>query len=179
VAAELVAFLSPSDLRAESSLGYEPGMSSVKPAGAKVYGVTLQKDTSGNKGAASYTGTFVIPGSLTMATGLTFAVALSDDGSSAADLGKNVRIGVTTKVLAANATLDMDAGGGVETKATITLSSTSLGVALGTIAIATANLGTAAVVGALLAVRVRRIGDDALDTCAGRVMLTGLSVANT
>lgn len=182
MANELVATLYPFDLLSERSMGHDPTASIAAYTGSvagKLRGLSLPKVTVGTAAAAAgFTFVTTIPGSLTMSTGLTFAFVVSDDGSSAADLGTVVRLGVTVKRLINDETIDIDTAGGTEQTVDVTLSSTTGGVAVATLAVANANLDSAAV-GNAIAVRVRRVGTASQDTCAGRVLLYGVHVKNT
>jgi hypothetical protein len=186
---ELVAALRPTDLQRETDFGNDwstalvltPGESEQTGAAGDIRGVGLNKyKTATNLVKLGYTSLFRIPANLTMGTGLTFKVYLTDDGKNSLDLGAKCYVGITTKRMAADATVNVDSGGGTETLASVTLSSTSGGIAIGSIAIVTANLGTSVVVGDLLLVRIRRKGTDATnDTAPGRVILLGIEVQNT
>ncbi len=173
MAAELVADLNIGNAFKETSVGYNPWSRAV-PAG-DLCGIRLHKlDTCG------YIWTFTIPGSLTMGTGLTltFTVVLPDTPDFAADVGKVVRLGVTAKRLADGETTDIDTAAATEQTKDITLDATAGKVDVSTLAIANANLDSAAV-GDRIALRVRRIGSHANDTAAGSVVLLGIGVANT
>lgn len=174
MASEFVAALQPADLQRESSMGHEPGLQLVAAPGGDLRGASLPKLAS-----QGYTCGLVIPGSLTMGTGLTFKLPITDDGSDAADLGKVVRLGVTVKLIASGAdTEDLDAAAGAEQTVDVTLDSNSGEVVIGSLAIAAANLDSA-VVGSLIAVRVRRVATASQDTCNGRVVLLGVYIFNT
>jgi hypothetical protein len=182
MAGELVAQLDPGSFYRESSTGYDLVLTSALTGTMR--GVSLQKI---NPGSASGTpavpweyldAIFTIPGNLTMATGLTFFLQVCDDGANAADLGLVVKFGISVKRLNANATTDLSTGAGTEQTGTVTLSSTTGGIAIFTLAIANANLNSAAV-GDAIGVRIRRMGADAADTCNGRIVLVGGHVKNT
>ncbi len=120
-----------------------------------------------------------IPGSLTVGTGLTFTAMITDDGVDADDLGKVVRLGVTVKRLVSGTdNTDLDSGASAEATVDITLDATSGEVKSGTAAIANAALDSIAA-GDVFAVRVRRIGSHANDTCKGRAILLVVGVKNT
>jgi hypothetical protein len=182
MAGELVAQLDPGSFNREQSVGYDLVASSGLTGTMR--GVSLQKI---NPGSASGTpavqweyldACFTIPGNLTMATGLTFFLQITDDGSDATDLGKVAKFGIAVKRLNANATTDLSTGGGTEQTGTVTLSSSTGGIAILTLAIANANLNSAAV-GDAVGVRIRRMGGDAADTCNGRIILVAGHVKNT
>lgn len=188
MASELVASLGPRDFDRETDLGNEAGLVMVLSPGEGNPGATLQCDIRalplpkyqrGNLVSYGYTTAFRIPANLTMGTGLTFKFYLSDDGQNSADLGKVVKVGLTLKRMAADATWTLESGAATEVTATITLSSTASGVAIGSVAIANASLPASAAVGDLLLMRVRRIGSDPADTCQGRALLYRAEVQNT
>lgn len=188
MASELVASLGPLDFQRETDLGNDPsvvvclspgeGNPGGSPAG-DIRGLSLPKYVRGSLTAYGYTTAFRIPGNLTMGTGLTFKIYVSDDGQNAIDLGTVIVLGVTLKRLAANATLDVDTGGATEQTVNITLSSTSAGVAIGSLAIASANLPTSLAVGDLVLMRIRRVGTSTSDTCPGRALCYRVEVQNT
>jgi hypothetical protein len=193
MASETVASLGPLDFLRETDLGNDmsvslvlapgeassqPGTSGV-PAG-DIRGLSLPKYKTSGQQAYGYTATFRIPANLTMGTGLTFKVYLTDDGSNSVDLGKNISFGITLKRLAANATDDVDVSAAAEVITACTLSSGTAGVSITSIAIATASLPTSTAVGDLLLIRVRRKGSDSTnDTCSGRVILLRVEAQNT
>lgn len=125
----------------------------------------LKSDTKG------YAGSLVIPANLTMGTGLTFKALLVDDGKNAADLGLVVRLGFTVKKIAPGTdTLDIAVSAGTEQTVDVTLNATAGVAVAATLAIAAANLDSAAV-GDRVLVRIRRVGTASQDTCLGEVML--------
>jgi hypothetical protein len=175
---ELVASLRPVDLQREAPLGNSPAVTLVDSSG-DVRGVSLPKYVTSAQRSYGYTALVRIPANLTMGTGLTFKFYLTDDGSNANDPGKKCYIGVTVKRMAADETFDVDTGAGTEQLVSVTLSSTAGGVAIGSLAIANANLDSAAV-GDLVLIRIRRKGTDTTnDTCQGRVILMGAEIQNT
>jgi hypothetical protein len=172
MALEFVSDLRPRDFYRETSMGYAPDMAYA--SSADLGGLPLPKLSD-----QGYVALFETPGANTQGTGLTFKVALVDDGSSAADLGKVVRIGITVKLIATGAdTLDLDTSAATETATDITLDATSGEVVVSAIAIANAALDSV-VVNRIAAIRIRRIGSHANDTCNGRVILLGCFVRNT
>jgi hypothetical protein len=173
MAAELVADLNIGNAYKETAVGYNPWARAV--ALGDMCGLRLHKTD-----ANGYVWTFTIPGSLTMATGLTltFTTCLQDVPDFAADVGKVVRLGVTFKRLADGETTDIDTAAATEQTKDITLDATAGKVDVATLAVAAANLDSA-VVGDRVAVRVRRIGSHANDTAQGSIVLLGIGVANT
>jgi hypothetical protein len=122
---------------------------------------------------------FIIPANLTMATGLTFKLPITDDGTNAGDLGKVVRIGVAAKLIVSGTdNTDIDVGGATEQTVDVTLSATSGVIVTGSLAIALANLDAAAV-GGLVMVRVRGVGDASQFTAQGPIILIDPYVLNT
>lgn len=124
-----------------------------------------------------YSGVIQIPSGV-LTTGLTFNFATVDDGTNADDLGKVVRFGITPKRLIDAETADLDASAATETTLDVTLESTSGNVTVNTSAIANAALDSTAVSN-LMAVRIRRIGSHANDTCQGRVIVLAIGVMGT
>lgn len=187
MAGEYVALLGPDDFQRETDLGNDasvslvlaPGESSQTGASGDIRGLSLPRYKTSGQAAYGYTALFRIPANLTLTTGLTFDVYLSDDGKNSLDLGKAVEIGLTLKRLAAGATLDADSGAAAEVTAAVTLASASGEVAIGTVAIANAALPAGVAVGDLLLVRLRRVGTSSGDTCPGRAILYALAVQNT
>ena len=168
MASEAVA--SSLQLSRENAMGHDP-------ASCRVYSNDLCGLSLPKLATQGYVGLFTIPTG-TLTTGLTFKMLLTDNGTNTNDLGKVVRLGVTVKYLSANETTDLDTGAGTEQTVDVTLSSTANGVAVGSLAIANANLDSAVVAGTV-AIRVRRIGDHANDTCNGRVILLHAGVLAT
>lgn len=118
-----------------------------------------------------YTTTLFIPtGSLT--TGLTFLGLLTDDGRTPGDLGRVVRLGITVKRLVSGENADLDAAAGTEQTVDVTLQATSGNLTAFTLAIANANLDSAAVLN-VIGIRIRRIASATQDTAQGRVLLVG------
>ena len=184
---ELVAALGPNDFQRETAAGTDPelvlvnadGGSNDAPATGAYRGVSLPKFKQSNNIKYGYLAAFRIPDNLTMGTGLTFKIYLTDDGQNSADLGKVVQVGVTVKDLTTSAaTNSIDTAGGTEETVNITLSSTSQAVGIGSLAITTANM-TSPNVGDLVLIRVRRIGTATADTCLGRAILLRVEVQNT
>jgi hypothetical protein len=185
MASESVASLGPLDFQRETDWGGDVSTQlvsgsgeSAQPAGPDIRGLSLPKYVLSGRGSYGYTATFRIPANLTLATGLTFKVYLTDDGANARDLGSIVVIGLTIKRLAANANLDVDSGA-AEVTANATLSSTPGGVSIPSIAIANAALPASTAVGDLLLMRIRRVGSSVSDTAPGRAVLHRVEVQNT
>ena len=169
MASEFVSYYTAGTLCRESAIGHDPNLVAVRSGDA--VGVALPKLT--NQG---YTFISQIPGSLTVATGLTFTVGLTDDGVDASDLGKVVRLGFTIKRIVNDETFDIDASAATEVTLDVTLSSTTGAAAVSTKAITLLD-STAA--GELFMIRVRRLSTATQDTANGRVILMFLSVKNT
>lgn len=133
----------------------------------------LKSDTQG------FTAITAINAEHTMGTGLTLSIGVLDDGGDADDLGKVVRLGVTVKTLATGAdTLAIGTSAATEQTVDVTLDATSGEIVLAALAIANANLDSAAV-GSTILVRVRRIGTASQDTCQGTAVMTHLYIRNT
>lgn len=172
MALEFVDILRPRDFSRETEMGYAPGMTHA-PSG-DLSGLPLPKLAD-----QGYVCVSNIPGSLTVGTGLTLKVLLVDDGKSAHDLGKVVRIGITPKRLVGGAdTFDLDTNAATETTVDVTLDATSGECVVGTATIANAALDSL-LVNYLFGLRVRRIGNHANDTCQGRVILMCITISNT
>lgn len=173
MANEDVQHLRPRDFVRESTTGNDGSLSLA--ATGDMMGLVFPK--LANQG---YTSSFVVPAELTMATGLTFLIFVTDDGTNAADLGKVARFGITVKrIVSGTDSTDIDTGAATEATVDITLSSTSGVVVAGSIAIAAAALDSI-VVGNYALIRVRRIADHANDTCNGRVLSPlGVYIKNT
>ncbi len=169
MATETVEVLHPRDWHRESSMGEDASLNQV--ASNDVFGLALPKLTGG------YTATCFLAANLNMATGLTFMVATVDDGKSAADLGKVVRIGITVKrLVSAGTTFDLDADSSTEVATDITNDATAGEVVVTSIALTALD---SLAVGEAFAVRIRRIGDHANDTCQGRVIMPLVAIKNT
>jgi hypothetical protein len=166
----LEAVASGVSLARENAMGTDPA--ACRMASGDLVGVSLNKLTG-----QGYTTMLTIPAG-TLTTGVTFRLLLTDDGTNSLDLGKVVRLGLTVKYLSANSTTNLDTAAGDEKTVDVTLSTTAGGVAVGSLAIANADLDSA-VVGGTIAVRVRRIGDHANDTCNGRVVLLHVAALAT
>ena len=184
MAGEFIASLGVNDMLCEKSMGYDSGISSVLGYGMKIRGNGFPRTTT-KGGNASYTGTFFVPNSITLATTTNFLIHVTDDGTNSADLGTNVYFGVTTKPLSSTAvTLDMDATAdnhlGTEVTGSGTLSTASGGVVVVTVAVssATGTIGSGATSGIAFGLRVRRMGEVAVDTCTGRVIVPLIVVKN-
>jgi hypothetical protein len=180
MATELVASIGPRDFQRETSMGTDDSVVLMQPVGVDdIRGVSLPKFKTNNFVNNGYISSFRIPANLTMGTGLTFKVYVTDDRANSVDVGTKVYVGIVVKRLSADETFDIDASAGTEVLASITLSSTAGGIAIGSIAIVNASLDSA-VVGDLVLMRIRRKGTDATnDTCPGRVVLMRVEVQNT
>jgi hypothetical protein len=183
MAGELITQIDPGALYRESTGGYDLVGQSVLVGTMR--GVSLQKVNPGSASGTPavaweyYNFTFFIPTNLTITTGLTFYFQITDDGSDPADLGKVVKLGVTAKKISTGtATPDLSTGAGAEQTQTVTLSSTTQQIVQWSLAVANANLNSAGA-GDAVAIRIRRMGADAADTCNGRVVLLNGHVKNT
>jgi hypothetical protein len=182
MAGELVAQFNASDLYRETSLGYDTTFQTCiyQTANGASRGVSLQKLIQSQL-TEYYNGMFIVPAAAALGTGLTFRLVVTDDGQNAADLGLVVRLGITpfnlTTALSV-ADWSLAASKGTETLANVTLGATTGLPVIGSIAIANASLASLAV-GNVLGIRIRRVGDNAADTCANRVMLLGGIITNT
>lgn len=164
-----VDLLRPADFQREMGIGYDATLSMVQTN--DLWGLELLKKDNHGYIAVSY-----IPGSLTVGTGLDFIIMVTDDGQSTLDLGKVINVGVTVKQLVNNQTTNIDTAGVAEVAADITLSATSGGVAIATIALTDLD-ATAAGEGFMI--RIRRVATAATETCDGRVILLGVVINNT
>jgi hypothetical protein len=177
MAGELITQFGPQDLYRETSLGYSLPAQTVLVG--NVRGVSFQKLIQSQL-KEYYNLTVVVPAAAALATGITIVLQIVDDGQSSADLGLVARFGIQAANLSASGALvDFSSGlGAAEVAGNVTLSATSLNPVLLSIAIANANLNSLAV-GNILGLRIRRIGDNAADTCANRVACLGGFVKNT
>ena len=170
------------DLYRESSVGYDTKNQTAiyQTANGASRGLTMQKFISAQL-TEWYNAIWYVPAGIALATGLTFKLVFTDDGLSAADLGTVIRIGVTPFNLStALSVIDwsLAASKGTETFVSLTLGATSGLPVTGSIAIVTANLASLAA-GSIFGMRIRRVGDNAADTCPGRVLLLGGQVNDT
>jgi hypothetical protein len=171
-----------SDLYRESSIGYDTRMQTAvyQTANGASRGLSMQKFISAQL-TEWYNGIWYVPAGIALATGLTFKLIFTDDGLSAADLGTVVRIGVTPfNFTTALSVVDwsLAASHGTETFLSLTLGATTGLPVIGSIAIVTANLASLAA-GSVFGMRIRRVGDNAADTCPGRVLLLGGQINDT
>ena len=179
----VVATFDASDLYRETSTGYDTVNQSaphITSNGAS-RGISLNKFFIAGQLTEYYNWIGYIPLNVTITTGLTWKMMITDDGTNSADLGLAVRLEVTPYNLSASgAIVDWSVSGskGTVTAANVTLSSTSGGVATCSIAIVAANLASLAS-GNWFGFRIRRVGDNAADTCLGRVLLMGGLVYDT
>jgi hypothetical protein len=102
-------------------------------------------------------------------------LALTDDGSDSADLGKVLVVGVTIKLIADGETLAIGTSGGTEVTASVTLDATTKKVELNTIASVGIDSMTEPTTGLI---RVRRIGSNASDTLRGTALLHHVAIIN-
>jgi hypothetical protein len=183
MASEFVAFLQPNDFNRETDMGREPALNLAFNPINDLPGLSLPKYARGNLVAYGYTTTFRIPANLTLGTGLTFKVYLSDDGQNAIDLGKVVKVGITLlDITQGPSNFDLDTAEtelATEVTASATLASTTGVASVTSVAIANAALPASIAVGDVVAMRIRRVGTNAADTCTGRVLLYCVAVQNT
>jgi hypothetical protein len=176
MAGELIAQFNAFTLNRESSAGFNASFQLVT-AGA-YRGVSLQKLIQSQL-QEYYSFSCVVPAAAALATGITVVLNIVDDTTSSLDPGTVVDIGVTAQNLsAAGAMTNFTTGTGVEQTGTVTLSATSRNPVQISIAIANAQLSSLAV-GNILGLRIRRLGDNASDTCNGRAVLLSGMVKNT
>ena len=164
MAGELIHQFGPYGLSRESTAGFDPGFQLV--SGGAYRGVSLQKLIQ-SQIQEYYTFTCIVPAAATLATGITVVLNIVDDTTNAVDLGTVLDIGVTPQNLSASGAMTSFSGGtGTEVTSTITLSATSRNPVQISIAIVNANLSSLAA-GNILGLRIRRLGDNVLDTCLG------------
>ncbi len=182
MAGELLAQFTPPDLFRESSLGYDvvrdTAVYATSSGGSR--GLSFQKLIQAQL-KEYYNGIFYVPAAVALGTGLTFKLLITDDGTSAADLGLVAKFEVTPFNLStALAPVDwsLSASKGTATTGVATLQATSGMIVVLSIAIVSANLASLAATN-VLGFRLRRMGDDASDTCPGRVILLGGVITNT
>jgi hypothetical protein len=188
MASEFVAMLQPNDLQREADLGRDPELNLAVTtvngfATNDLYGSVLPKYVRGNLTNFGYVTLMRVPKNLTVGTGLTFVFYLTDDGQNAIDLGKTVELGVTLlDVTQGPSNFDLDSAEtelATEQTVTATLAATSGKASVTSLPIALASLPPSLAAGDVLAVRIRRIGTSASDTCPGRVLLMCTAVNNT
>jgi hypothetical protein len=181
-AGSVLAQFSPADLFRETSAGYDIRMQTVlyqTNFGAS-RGLSLPKLIASQL-IEYYNGMWFTPASIALATGLTHTILLVDDGTNPADLGTAVRIGITPFNLSTALSVvdwSLAASKGTETFVTVTLAATTGKPVIASIPIVTANLVSLAA-GSIYGMRLRRVGDNAADTCPGRPILLGGQVADT
>jgi hypothetical protein len=173
MSAELVAQLPPRVWDRASATGYTPSNNVVTgKISTDLFGLRLNKLS-----IDPYVTTFQIPGNLTMATGLTFYFDVVDNGEFPGDPGLVIQLGVSVLTLGSGIA-PLFSAGGTEQTVNLTMQSTSGQMTQGTLAIALANLNSAAV-GSIVAVKLRRIGTATADTMQGSAILLTCTVKNT
>jgi hypothetical protein len=181
MSAELVAQLPPRVWDRQTAAGYNTWANAVTgKINTDLFGLRLNKLNTvpaANTPYDGYVTTFQIPGNLTMGTGLTFYFDVVDNAEFQSDPGLVIQLGVTVLLLGAGVA-PLFSGGGTEQTVNITMNATSGDMAQGTLAIASANLN-GAVVGSVVAVRLRRIGTATADTMQGSAILLACAVKNT
>jgi hypothetical protein len=181
-AGSVLAQFNASDLFRESSLGYETKLNTVlyQTANGGSRGLALPKLIQ-SQVIEYYNGMWYTPTAIALATGLTHKLLIVDDGTSSADLGLVVRLGVTPFNLSTALSVvdwSLAASKGTETFVNVTLGATTGLPVIASVAIVSANLASLAA-GSIYGVRIRRVGDNAADTCPGRVILLGGQVNDT
>jgi hypothetical protein len=182
-AGSLLAQFTAGDLYRETSLGYNPWATSsqyVTNQGSS-RGVILNKFVIPGQLTEYYNGIWILPSLVALATGLTFKIIITDSGLDPADLGKAVRLEVTPfNFSAALAVVDwsLPASKGTTTAVNQTLGATTGLPVVATVPIVSANLAGLAA-GGILGMRIRRVGDNAGDTCNGQVIMLGGQIADT
>lgn len=182
-AGSVLAQFSPNDLYREAPLGYNPyanaTLYSTNNGGSR--GLCLNKFVIAGQLSEFYNGMWYVPTLIALATGLTIKLLITDDGTSAADLATVVRLEVTPFNLSTALSVvdwSLPASKGTVTTANVTLGATTGLPTIASIAIVTANLASLAA-GSVFGMRIRRVGDNAADTCPGRVVLLGGQVNDT
>jgi hypothetical protein len=181
-AGSLLTQFTPSDLFRETSVGYNltPQSTVYATSNGASRGLSLPKLIQAQL-IEYYNGMWILPTLVAVGTGLTHKLVITDDGTDANDLGKVVRIGITPFNLSTALTVvdwSLAASQGTETFANLTLGSTTGLPKILSIAIVAANLASLAS-GNLYGIRIRRVGDNAADTCNGRVILLGGEITDT
>jgi hypothetical protein len=181
-AGSLLAQFTATDLFRESSGGYDLSNQSClyQTANGASRGVSLQKLIQSQL-KEYYNAMFILPTLVALGTGLTHRLILTDDGQNSADLGTVVRIGITPFNLSTALTVvdwSLAASQGTETFANVTLGATTGIPVIASIPIVVANLASLAA-GSIYGMRIRRVGDNAADTCANRVILLGGVITDT
>jgi hypothetical protein len=183
-AGSLVTQFTAADLYRETSLGYNPWAFATQYVtnNGSSRGACFNKFViPGQQLNEYYNGMWILPTLVALGTGLTFKLILTDDGTDPADLGKVVQVEVTPfnlSVALAKVDWSLPASKGTATTQNVTLGATTGLPVIGTVAIVAANLAGLAA-GGILGVRIRRVGDNAADTCNGRVILLGGEIADT
>jgi hypothetical protein len=182
MAGELLAQFNASDLYRETSSGYETRAATAvyQTNNGASRGLSLQKLISSQL-KEYYNGQWFVPAAVALATGLTFKFLVTDDGTSPPDLGTAIVLEVTPYNLSTALSVvdwSLPASKGTATNVTVTLGATSGLPVLGSVAIVAANLASLAA-GGMFGMRVRRVGDNAADTCPGRAILLGGAIVNT
>jgi hypothetical protein len=182
MAGEILAQFNPSDLFRESSKGYDAVAQTAvyQTANGASRGLSLPKFISAQL-KEYYNGQWYVPAAVALGTGLTFKFLVVDDGTDAADLGKVIQLEVTPFNLSTALSVvdwSLAASKGTVTTVNVTLGATTGLPVIGSLAIVVANLASLAA-GNIFGMRLRRVGDNAADTCAGRVILLGGAITNT
>jgi hypothetical protein len=137
------------------------GTSTATTAGGDVYYCTLRIPVNGTP----------------LTTGTTTQLIWTDD-ASASGATKVAVVGVSMALITSGTTDYNAITWGTETATSLTAPSTATIVTMTASAVTKANMGTPAA-GNLVAVRIRRLPNNASDTHPGRVLLLGLSIQDT
>jgi hypothetical protein len=182
-AGSVLAQFNASDLFRETSTGYDTRFQTAvyQTANGGTRGLSLQKFLIAGQIVEYYNGIWYVPSSIALATGLTHKLVIVDDGANSADLGLVVRLGITPYNLSTALSVvdfSLAASKGTETFVNVTLGATTGLPVIASIPIVVANLASLAA-GSIYGMRIRRVGDNAADTCANRVILLGGQVNDT
>jgi hypothetical protein len=182
MAGELLAQFNASDLFRETSKGYETAAQTAvyQTINGAARGLSLPKFIS-TQLKEYYNGQWFVPAAVALATGLTFKFMVTDDGTSAPDLGTVIQLEVTPFNLSTALSVvdwSLPASKGTVTTLNVTLGATTGLPILGSVSIVAASLAGLAA-GGMFGMRLRRIGDATADTCPGRPILLGGAIINT
>jgi hypothetical protein len=182
-AGSLLTQFTATDLFRETPVGYDPKTMSTlySTNNGTSRGVGLNKFRIASQLYEYYNGMWILPTLVAVGTGLTFKLMITDDGTDSSDLGLVARIEITPFNLSTALSVvdwSLAASMGTATAANVTLGSTTGLPKILSIAIVAANLASLAS-GNILGIRIRRVGDNAADTCNGRIILLGGEITDT